>query len=135
MTASSLVASASAAAVVIPRRGIAAGIYRWTARAYVAAIGFQVFLAGLFVFVGASMLPLHMTFAHVFIVLTTLLVGSALVGRLDGTRRRDALVMLGLLIVQGMLVHLRVVSPVISAFHPVNALVMFWWSTQVAKRA
>jgi hypothetical protein len=133
MTASSLVVSP--AAIAVPRRGVAAGIYRWTARAYVLAIGIQVFLAGLFVFVGANLLPLHMTFAHVFIVLTTLLVGSALIGRLDGTRRRDALVMLGLIIVQGMLVHLRVVSPIISAFHPVNALLMFWWSTQVAKRA
>jgi hypothetical protein len=32
-------------------------------------------------------------------------------------------------------VHLLVVSPYIAAFHPVNALLMFWWSIGVAKRA
>jgi hypothetical protein len=35
--------------------------------------------------------------------------------------------------VQGGLVHLLVVSPWIAAFHPVNALVLFWAAVTVAR--
>jgi hypothetical protein len=94
-----------------------------------------VLLAGVFVFVGPQTIELHKTFAHVFLVLSTTILLSALLGRLQAPARRDALVTVGLLVMQGMFVHALVISPLIAAFHPVNALLMFWWSIGTARRA
>jgi len=116
-------------------RSIARLTYRYATRAYVAAIGAQVLFAGVYVFVGPELLFVHKTFAHVFIALSTLILLTALIGRLPAPARRDALVTSGLLIVQGLLVHALVISPLIAAFHPVNALLMFWWAIGTAKRA
>jgi hypothetical protein len=88
-----------------------------------------------FVFVGPETIVLHKTFAHLFVVLSTVILLSALGGRLAAPARRDALVTVGLLLVQGGLVHALVISPFIAAFHPVNALLVFWWAVGTAKRA
>ena len=116
-------------------RSIARLAYRYATRLYVPAIGVQVLLAGMYVFAGPDLLVLHKTFAHLFIVLSTVIVVSALAGRLPAPARRDALVTVGLLVIQGLFVHALVISPYIAAFHPVNALVMFWWAIGTAKRA
>ena len=116
-------------------RAIARLVYRYATRGYVAAVALQVALAGVFVFVGPDMIVLHKTFAHVFLVLSTLILVSALGGRLRAPARRDALVTFGLLLVQGGLVHALVISPYIAALHPVNALLVFWWAVGTAKRA
>ena len=120
---------------VAASRSIAKVAYRYATRLYVVAIAAQVALAGVFVFVGPETIGLHKTFAHAFLVLSTLIVLSALVGRLPAPARRDAIVTAGLLTIQGGLVHALVISPFIAAFHPVNALVMFWWAVGTAKRA
>ena len=78
---------------------------------------------------------LHKTFAHTFIATSTVILVSALAGRLQAPARRDALVTVGLLVFQGLFVHALVISPFIAAFHPVNALLMFWWAVGTAKRA
>jgi hypothetical protein len=116
-------------------RSIARYAYRYATRLYVVAIAAQVALAGVFVFVGPQTIELHKTFAHTFIVLSTVILVSALFGRLPAPARRDALLTSGLLLVQGGLVHALVISPFIAAFHPVNALLMFWWAVGTAKRA
>jgi Family of unknown function (DUF6220) len=116
-------------------RSIARTTYRYATRAYVAAIGIQVLLAGVFVFVGPQMIELHKTFAHVFVALSATILVAAFAGRLPGTARRDALVTVGLLTLQGLLVHALVISPFIAAFHPVNALLVFWWAVGTANRA
>jgi hypothetical protein len=116
-------------------RPLARVAYRYATRLYVVAIAVQVALAGVFVFVGPQTIELHKTFAHTFIVLSTVILLSALAGRLPAPARRDALVTSGLLLVQGGLVHALVISPFIAAFHPVNALVMFWWAIGTARRA
>jgi hypothetical protein len=125
----------SVARPVAASRPIARLTYRYATRAYVAAIAAQVALAGVFVFVGPQTIELHKTFAHVFLLLSGAILLSALGGRLPAPARRDALVTVGLLVVQGGLVHALVISPFIAAFHPVNALLMFWWAVSTAKRA
>ena len=127
-------AIAVSAPVAAPRP-IARLAYRYATRLYVIAIAAQVALAGVFVFVGPQTIELHKTFAHTFIALSTIILLSALAGRLPAPARRDALVTSGLLLVQGGLVHALVISPFIAAFHPVNALVMFWWAIGTARRA
>ena len=116
-------------------RPIARLTYRYATRLYVVAVAAQVALAGVFVFVGPQTIELHKTFAHTFLVLSSVILLSALVGRLPAPARRDALVTAGLLAIQGGLVHALVISPFIAAFHPVNALLVFWWAVGTAKRA
>jgi Family of unknown function (DUF6220) len=103
--------------------------------AYVLALGTQVFFAGMFVFVGASNIELHRSMAHVIALLTGLLIIATFVGRVP--ERQLVFAVLGLLVIQGMLVHLNqwFGLSMIAALHPVNALVLTYASVTLAKRA
>lgn len=104
---------------------------------YVAAIGLQIFFAGLYVFVGAANIELHKTFAHAFIVLSVLMFAAAFIGQVDGRAKRLTFGLFGLLVVQGMLVHVGQWFGLwtISALHPVNAMVMAYVSVTLARHA
>jgi hypothetical protein len=103
--------------------------------AYLAALGVQVFFAGMYVFVGASNIELHRNMAHVIGLLTGLLIAASFIGRVP--EKRLVFGVLGLLIVQGMLVHVGQWFGLwtIAAFHPVNALVLTYASFVLAKRS
>ena len=103
--------------------------------AYVAALAIQVFFAGLYVFAGASNIELHRNMAHVIGALTILLIVATFVGRVP--EKRLVFGVLGLLVVQGMLVHLNqwFGLSVIAALHPVNALVLTYAALTLAKRS
>ena len=103
--------------------------------AYLAALAVQVFFAGMYVFVGASNIELHRNMAHVIGVTHALLIASVFVGRVP--ERRAVFALLGLLIVQGMLVHMGQWFGLwlIAAFHPVNALVLTYASLSLARRS
>lgn len=105
---------------------------RW---AYLAALGVQVFFAGMYVFVGASNIELHRNMAHVIGLLTALLIASVLIGRIH--EKHLVFGVLGLLVVQGMLVHVGQWFGLwtIAALHPVNALVLTYASLSLAKRS
>jgi hypothetical protein len=110
-------------------------VFPVTAWAYVAALGVQVFFAGMFVFVGASNIELHRNMAHVIGLLTVLLIASVFIGRVP--EKRLAFGVVGLLVVQGMLVHLNqwFGFSMIAALHPVNALVLTYAAVTLAKRS
>ncbi len=117
------------------RQLAAARLFGGASALYVAAVGVQVFLAGLGVFAGPANFETHREFAHVFAVLSLVLLATAWLGRLPAPARRNAGILLALLIVQGSLVIVgHVVSPAIAALHPVNALVIaaFAWSNAKA---
>lgn len=103
--------------------------------AYVVALGIQVFFAGMYVFVGASNIELHRNMAHVIGLLTGLLLLAVFVGRVP--EKRLVFGVLGLLVVQGMLVHLGQWFGLwtIAALHPVNALVLTYAALTLAKRS
>ena len=103
--------------------------------AYVVALGIQVFFAGMFVFVGASNIELHRSMAHVIALLIGLLILATLVGRVP--ERRLVFGVMGLLAIQGMLVHVNqwFGLSMIAALHPVNALVLTYTSVTLARRA
>ena len=103
--------------------------------AYVAALGIQVFFAGMYVFAGAHNIELHRNMAHVIGLLTGLLILAVFVGRVPEKRRTFGV--LGLLVVQGMLVHLNqwFGFEMIAALHPVNALLLTYASLTLAQRA
>ena len=103
--------------------------------AYLAALAIQVFFAGMFVFVGASSIELHRNMAHVIGLLTGLLILSTFVGRVP--EKRLAFGVLGLLVIQGMLVHVNqwFGLSMVAALHPVNALVLTYASLVLARRS
>jgi hypothetical protein len=105
--------------------------------AYVAALAIQVFFAGMYVFVGARNIELHRNMAHVIGLLTIMLIASAFIGRVDRRDKRLAFGVLGLLILQGMLVHMGQWFGLwtIAALHPVNALVLTYASFTLAMRS
>jgi Family of unknown function (DUF6220) len=103
--------------------------------AYLAALAIQVFFAGMYIFVGASNIELHRNMAHVIGALTMLIIAATFVGRVP--EKRLVFGVLGLLIVQGMLVHVGQWFGLwtIAALHPVNALVLTYASLALAKRS
>jgi mercuric ion transport protein len=105
--------------------------------AYVVSLGLQVFFAGMYVFVSPSSIELHKHFVHVIGVESILLIVLAYLGRVD---RRDKLMswaVLGLLAVQGGLVHVHQIfdMPMVAALHPVNALALTWAVVTLARRS
>ena len=102
---------------------------------YLAALAVQVFFAGMYVFVGASNIELHRNMAHVIGITHLLLIVSVFAGRVP--ERRAVFVLLGLLVVQGMLVHMGQWFGLwlIAAFHPVNALLLTYAAFTLAKRS
>jgi hypothetical protein len=105
--------------------------------AYLVALAVQVLFAGMYVFVGASNIELHRNMAHVIGLLTIGLIAAVFIGRVDRRDRMLTLGVLGLLIVQGMLVHVGQWFGLwtIAALHPVNALVLTYASLELAKRS
>ena len=103
--------------------------------AYLVALAIQIFFAGMYVFVGASNIELHRNMAHVIGITHALLFLAAIVGQVP--EKRAILVLLGLLIVQGMLVHMGQWFGLwtIAALHPVNAVVLSYAAYQLAKRS
>ena len=89
----------------------------------------------MYVFVGASNIELHRNMAHVIGLTHLLLIISVFAGRVP--ERRAVFVLLGLLVVQGMLVHMGQWFGLwlIAAFHPVNALVLTYASFALARRS
>lgn len=102
---------------------------------YLAALGIQVFFAGLAIFADASTIELHRSMAHVIGLTHGLLFVAALVGRVPVLRAIG--VIFGLLVLQGMLVHVGQWFGLwtIAAFHPVNALVLTYAVYLLAKRS
>ena len=109
--------------------------FPFIAWAYVAALAVQVFFAGMYVFVGASNIELHRNMAHVIGLLTLLLTVAVFIGRVP--EKRLLFGVIGLLVLQGMLVHVGQWFGLwtIAALHPVNALVLTYASLSLARRS
>jgi hypothetical protein len=107
----------------VHRARTAFSVLAWT---YVAAVAAQVFLAGVAVFVGPSLIGYHMVFAAFFLLLTPALLVAGSVGHVGRSQQRLALALAGLLVLQGGLIHLAHLTGIalVGAFHPVTALAM-----------
>lgn len=97
----------------------------------------QVFLAGLSIFVSPALISLHITFVHFFEGLPLLLLIFALCGRFSRSIPLLSLVLIVQIALQYAFIRLsgQLGTPIIAAFHPVNAVVMFWIAQYVARRA
>ena len=101
----------------------AAQAHRLLARVLLAGIAVQYFFAGLGVFGIASFLP-HVIFGTLVVVASFALPILAWRGHLAISIQRRSWLLSGLMILQGGLIDLGRVVPIVSAFHPVNALVI-----------
>ena len=100
-----------------------ARIHRYFARTLLAGIAVQFFLAGLGVFGITSFLP-HVIFGTLVVVASFALPIIAWRGHLPKAIQRRSWILAGLMILQGGLIDAGRVIPVISAFHPVNAMII-----------
>ena len=120
----------SSTARVQPRSRV---VYTVLSAAFAGGLIVQVFAAGLGVFVGDF--SLHRL---VPIILGVVLIGMLVTARpahLPKPMGRDTLALLGLFIVQGLLADVRGIVPAVSAFHPVNALLLVAVAFSLARRA
>lgn len=109
------------------------GIARWGRIAFagavglfLAALGFQVFLAGMSIFFDGTWWQIHMAMAFFIEWLPIVMIALAFVGRLPRAFALSSVLLLGLIMLQYVFVEVAAQSGVrwIAAFHPVNALIM-----------
>ena len=115
----------------MPAYARAAGLlYALLASAFFACVCIQVFFAGMGAF-GADW-SWHLTFVHLLEPLALFMTPIAFVGRLPWGLR---LLPVGLLVLIGAQYAFANSTVPAAALHPVNALVIFWVSLHVARRA
>jgi Family of unknown function (DUF6220) len=100
-----------------------ADVHRYIARVLLCGIAVQFFLAGLGVFGITSFLP-HVIFGTLVVVASFALPIIAWRGHLPKATQRRSWILAGLMILQGGLIDAGRVIPIVSAFHPVNAMII-----------
>jgi mercuric ion transport protein len=98
---------------------------------FIACLLIQVFLAGMAVFMSRSWWTMHIMFAHIIGVLTLILLAAVFLGRFPRKVWELTVLIAFLLLMQGITIHLSRIPnlSLTAAFHPVNALLMFWVAT------
>src|SRR6266550_2753368 len=100
------------------------------------AILIQVFLVGLSLFTGQAYWSTHRDVGHTLAVLPLLLVILAYLGRLSSSEKALTWLMFGVYLVQAeVFAAIRADVPLLAAFHPVLALVLFALALIIALRA
>jgi hypothetical protein len=97
--------------------------HRYVARVLLGGIAVQYFFAGLGVFGITSFLP-HVIFGTLVVIASFALPIVAWRGHLAKSIQRRSWCLSGLMILQGALIDAGRVIPLVSAFHPVNALLI-----------
>jgi Family of unknown function (DUF6220) len=118
-------------------------VVKWTRILYVsaawlfpAAILIQVFLVGLSLFTGQAYWSTHGEVGHSLAVLPLLLVILAYLGRLPRSEKLLIWLLFGVYLVQAeVFAAIRDSVPLLAAFHPVLALVLFALAILIALRA
>ena len=102
---------------------------------YVAAILFQVFLAGIGLFGAAKDFEPHAGLGWILHLVPVLLLIVAAVARVGSSLLWWTAALLVVQFVQPILATLRNDAPVAAAFHPVLALVIFWLALTIGLKA
>lgn len=106
----------------------------WAARVFALTIAVQVFIAGMALFVNADWTA-HTVFARSFVILPIVMILVSFIGRLPVTYRLRSIQLLVMVILMFVTAVLSSVVAIISAFHPVIAVAMFWSAMTLAKLA
>ena len=100
------------------------------------AIVVQVFFVGLSLFTGQALWSIHITFGHALGLLPLLLVCLSSLGRLPSAAKRLAWLVLGVYLIHAeVFAAICADAPLLAAFHPVLALVLFALAMLIALRA
>lgn len=106
--------------------GRARRAHRIVARILLGGVALQIFFAGLGVF---GVLGVYSFLPHA--ILGPLVIGGSFAlpliawrGRLDRARMRRSLILAGMMCVQGFLIDLGHIWPLVAAFHPLNAMLL-----------
>ena len=112
-------------------------LHAWAAILWVAAIIVQVFLAGQAIanLGGSGDFTSHIGFGYAIGILQLAALVLAFPARVSGRDRLISAGILGLYVVQTLLPGLESVSPLISALHPLNAMLLFAVSIWYARHA
>jgi hypothetical protein len=108
-------------------------MHRLVARLLLGGIVLQLFFAGLGVFGVASFLP-HVIWGTIVVIASIAVPLLAWHGHLGATLLRQSWLLVGLMVLQGALVDLGRLAPIISALHPVNAMVLALVTFELARR-
>jgi membrane-bound metal-dependent hydrolase YbcI (DUF457 family) len=111
-------------------------LYLIVAWLFPVAILIQVFFVGLSLFTGQAYWSTHRDLGHSLAVLPLLLVILAYLGRLPSAEKRLIWLVLGVYLIQAeVFAAFRANVPLLAAFHPVLALVLFALALIIALRA
>jgi membrane-bound metal-dependent hydrolase YbcI (DUF457 family) len=97
--------------------------HEFVAWVFLVGIGAQVFLAGLGIFAGPGWWAQHRGFVHALEVLPILLLLLAWIGQMPRSLKILSVAPFGLIALQYATIEMRI--PVLAAFHPVNAILLF----------
>jgi hypothetical protein len=109
-------------------------VHRLAARLLFGGIALQLFFAGLGVFGITTFMP-HAILGTIVVVASLALPILAWRGRLESAVARRSWLLFALMLLQGGLIDLGRVAPIISALHPVNAMVLVLLTYGLATRA
>ena len=112
-------------------------VHAWAAILWVAAIIVQVFLAGQAIanLGGSGDFTTHIGFGYTIGIVQLVVLILSFPARMSGRDKWISAGILGLYIVQTLLPGLKSVSPLISALHPLNAMLLFAVSIWYARHA
>ena len=126
VTAVSSTATQTEVAIIASARPVAkraAEVYRLLARVLLGALAVQLFFAGLGVFNITSFLP-HAILGTVIVLASFAMPVVAWRGHLGSAILRRSWLLVALMLVQGLLIDAGRLVPIISALHPVNAMLL-----------
>lgn len=111
-------------------------VYAVSAWVFVLAVLVQVFFAGMAVVAGRWPWANHVNLGHILAVPLLIMLITMYVGKLPGRMKRLTWLLFAAYVLQAdVLIYLRASAPVLSAFHPVLALVDFALGLALARQA
>jgi hypothetical protein len=110
-------------------------LYVWLARGLALAVLIQVFLAGLALFQDAGRWAGHVHFGRVIAVLPALMLAASVIARMPVSFRLSGAGLVGAALLMFVTANLPAGAGVLSALHPVLALLMFMGAVANARKA
>jgi hypothetical protein len=112
----------------------AARIHRLLARVLLGGLALQIFFAGLGVFAVSTFLP-HAILGSIVILTSFALPIVAWRAHLKPSITRRSWLLAGLMILQGLLIDVGRIIPIVAALHPVNAMLLVLFTYSLARQS
>ncbi|WP_282935526.1 DUF6220 domain-containing protein [Paenibacillus sp. RC67] len=110
-------------------------IFKILAWIFLACIVMQVFIAGMATFSEAANWSVHKSFVKMFALVPLIMFLLTFVSDVKGLKRWISLGLFALIVFQFLTIQVFSSTGVIAALHPVIALLLFWGSVRMVKKA